>query len=92
MDESTRNIVTNSGYQLRCLEDLDSIRIKGDFNTNSADNLMVVFETCDPENPARTGAQKCKSEERINKAINGAYLLLIENVERYKQQYSPSSG
>ena len=56
MDESTRIIVTESGYQLRCIEDLDSVRIKGDFNTNSAENLMVVFETCDPENPARTGA------------------------------------
>ena len=91
MDESTKNIVEGSDYQLLCMKDLDAIRIKGDFNTNAADNLMVVYEVCDPANPARTGATKCKSEETIKAAINGAYLLLIENIERYKHQYSPSS-
>ena len=84
MDESTEHIVYNSGYQLRCIDDPSALKIKGDFNSNSASNLMVVFEFCDSKNPERTGAEKCKSEEQILKAIDGAYLLLIENVERYK--------
>ena len=46
MDESTEIIVYESGYPLRCIEDESSIAIKGDFNSNAASNLMVVFEKC----------------------------------------------
>ena len=47
MDDTTKNIVTESGYDLRCIE--DPYGVKGDFNSNAADNLMVTFEKCDPK-------------------------------------------
>ena len=43
MDESTKAIVT--AYDLTCIE--DPYGVKGDFNSNTADNLMVTFEVCD---------------------------------------------
>ena len=46
------------GHQMKCITD-DLTEIQGNYNTYSAQNLMVVFEKCDPEK------QKCKSESEI---------------------------
>ena len=43
---------------MKCITD-DLTEIQGNYNTYSAQNLMVVFEKCDPEK------QKCKSESEI---------------------------
>ena len=45
MDGSTEDIVKKSGYDLRCIG--DDFNVRGDFNTNSANNLMITFELCD---------------------------------------------
>ena len=90
MDKTTELIVNESSYHLRCIE--DQYDIKGDFNSNVASNLMVTFQICDPDNPENTGATKCKSKEKIDEALTASYILLIENVERYKHQNSPTSG
>ena len=52
MDEATKSIVYESGYDIRCID--EPFKIKGDFNTNSAANLMVTFELCDDSK------RKCK--------------------------------
>ena len=82
MDERTEIIVNKSSYQLRCID--DDYEIKGDFNSNAASNLMVTFQVCDPKYPSRTGATQCKSKDEIEEQLKASYLLLVENVERYK--------
>ena len=90
MDDTTEIIVNQSSYQLRCID--SDYEIKGDFNSNAASNLMVTFQVCDPEYPERTGATQCKSKDEIEEQLKASYLLLVENVERYKHQNSPTSG
>jgi len=83
-DESVEEVVKNSSINLQCI--IDDYSISGDFNSNSASNLMVVFELCD------SSVRFCKSKEDIDKALTQSYLLMIENSETYKQQNTPTSG
>ena len=46
MDLSVSEIF-ESNYPLMCID--DEYEIKGDFNTNTASNLMIVFELCEEE-------------------------------------------
>jgi len=45
---------------MRCLADLDELSMFGDYDTDIASNLMVVFEKCDLSK--RAPGEKCKSE------------------------------
>jgi len=47
-----------------CLTDVNDLRIWGNYDSDKASNLMIVFETCDPKNLA-PGVLKCKSETTI---------------------------
>ena len=42
---------------LKCLDDDEELSTYGDFNTNVAANLMIVFEKCDES------VSTCKSKE-----------------------------
>ena len=46
MDKSTKQVM-DSSYELMCIE--EEFNIKGDFNTDSASSLMVVFKQCKDE-------------------------------------------
>ena len=85
MDDTTTDIVTNSDYDLRCIE--SPYGVKGDFNSNAADNLMVTFERCD-----RTVKTTCKDESVIEEALAFSYILMVENKESYKHQFAPTSS
>ena len=74
----------NSSYNIQCID--DDYHVSGDFNSQTASNLMVVFEVCDPS------VRTCKSQAQINEALTYSYLLMLENTETYKQHNSPSSG
>ena len=69
--------VREDGYDIRCID--EDYGVSGDFNTASAENLMITFELCD----STTGAT-CKSDEEIAKAMEYSYILIIENKESYK--------
>ena len=55
--ETTLETIANEMHALKCVD--EPVEISGDFDTFSAQNLMVVFEICDPE------VRKCKSQEEI---------------------------
>ena len=67
----------NYGRRLRCLVDKEDLHLYGNFDTNAADNLMVVFETCDPQ---KLGfAQRCKSDEEIRTWMQEKFILVLTN-------------
>ena len=56
---------------MKCID--EPFDIYGDFNSNSASNLMVAFEKCDQEkNPQVT----CESKEVIDKWLEYKYILV----------------
>ena len=76
MDDTTKDIVIESGYDLRCID--VPYGVKGDFNSNAADNLMVTYELCD------RSKRTCKAESVIEEALKYSYILMVENRESYK--------
>ena len=64
--------------KMKCID--EDIEIYGDFNTNIASSLLVVFETCDPEQ--RT---TCADQATIDNWLKFKYLIVAENTENYLQ-------
>ena len=52
----------------------EELEIFGEFDSNQAQNLMIVFDKCDPEK-----RDKCKSEAEINEVLQGSYIVIVEN-------------
>ena len=46
--------------KMRCLDEVENLKLWGDYDTSKASNLMVVFEKCDIKK--RPLGQKCKTE------------------------------
>lgn len=69
---------------MKCID--EPYEIKGDFHTNSAANLMIVFDKCDHTK------RKCKNETEIAKFLEFKYIIYIENQVKYKHQNDHSSG
>ena len=61
VSESAQNVVKKGGYDLRCID--EPFEVKGDFNTNTAANLMVTFELCD------SSKRTCKPWSVIEEAL-----------------------
>ena len=62
----------DSVYNFRCIA--EDFEIAGSFNTDTASNLMVVFELCDP-----VKRKTCKDEEAIKKYLKQSYIATLEN-------------
>ena len=60
---------------MKCVD--EDFQIYGEYNTNIASNLMIVFETCDPEK------RDCADPETIKEWIKFKYLIISENSENY---------
>lgn len=58
----------------------EPFEVTGDFDSETAKNLMVTYELCDNTKVGNV----CKSRDVINKALEFSYILLIENKESYK--------
>ena len=58
---------------MQCLT--DSYEISGDFTSNKANNLMIVFEKCDNSK----FQNNCKDKDEILAWMNGKYLIVLEN-------------
>ena len=61
MSDSAKTIVNDDSYNLKCI--VDDFDIAGNFNSDTASNLMVVFEICD------SSQQTCKDEKAINEYL-----------------------
>ena len=71
MDATSRKMVESEFYNMVCIdEDFD---LYGDFNSETASNLMITFELCDEK------VRTCKSRETINEILPFSYMLVIEN-------------
>ena len=66
---------------MRCIKNLDELKIWGDYDTNKASNLMVVFEKCDITK--RPPGQKCKSETEIEEWMAFKYIVTLENEKKF---------
>ena len=54
------------------------MRLFGNYDTGVANNLMIVFEKCDPQKN-----DFCKSEEEIYEWLSFKYFVVIENSKRF---------
>lgn len=63
--------------KMKCID--EDYSLYGDFNTNVASTLMIVFEKCDPANTI------CADEKVINEWMEFKYIILAENEENYLQ-------
>ena len=54
------------------------MKLKGNYDSSQAANLMVVFEKCDPQARAKKGL-KCKTDAEIDKWLALKYLFVLEN-------------
>ena len=58
----------------------DKLFIQSNYRYPNADNVMVVFERCDPEkNPNIT----CQNKTEIDDFLNGLYLMTITNEKKF---------
>ena len=55
--------------------------LRGNFDTSIGDNLMVVFEKCNPNNTLNI---TCKSKDEINKFMKGKYIVLLVNQVKFR--------
>ena len=58
--QSKTDLGTYGVGKMRCLANLDELKMWGGYDTESASHLMIVFEKCDISK--RAPGQKCKSE------------------------------
>ena len=66
---------------MRCIKNLDELIMWGDYDTNKASNLMVVFEKCDIKK--RGPGQKCKTEAEIEEWMAFKYIVTLENESKF---------
>ena len=55
--------------KMKCTD--EKYQIWGDYNSDDGQNLMVVFERCNPKN-----RDDCESEEVINKWLEFKYIVI----------------
>ena len=56
--------------------DTKDLMIRGDYNSNSAQMLLVTFNRCHDRSD-------CKSKEDIDEFIRGKYLVVMKNTVRF---------
>ena len=64
--------------KMKCID--EDYSLYGDFSTNIASNLMIVFEKCDPENSKKL---TCADDSVITEWMGFKYILAVENEENY---------
>lgn len=62
---------------MKCID--EDFELYGDFDTNFAQNLMIVFDRCDPSE------RVCADDAVIDEWIKFKYIILVENEENYLQ-------
>ena len=64
---------------MKCIKD-DQIVLKGNYNTDVTQNLVIVLEMCDS-----TKGQKCKSKEEIKDWMKFKYIVTHTNTRSFIQ-------
>ena len=65
---------------------MDDFAISGNFNSNSASLLMVVFELCDESKRPTCN----KNPAKIKKYVENAYMLILENESLFVHENHPA--
>ena len=81
--QSKTDLGTYGVGKMRCLADSDQLKMWGDYDTENASNLMIVFEKCDIGK--RASGQKCKSEQEIASWMEYKYIVMLENEKKFVQ-------
>ena len=63
------------GPKMKCLTNLEHYNTFGNYDTASGDNLMVIFEMCDP----KKSSIPCKSPEEIKQWMYYKYIVVFTN-------------
>ena len=66
---------------MRCIKNLDDLKIWGNYDTDKTSNLMVVFEKCDTAK--RPPGSKCKDETQIEEWMQFKYIITLENEVKF---------
>ena len=56
---------------MKCID--EEFEIKGNYDTDSASNLLIVFEKCD------SSQRKCKTDTEIEQFLKWKYILYSQN-------------
>ena len=68
---------------MRCIKNLDDLKLWGNYDTDKTSNLMVVFEKCDIAK--RPSGAKCKTDAQIEEWMQFKYILTLENEAKFIQ-------
>ena len=66
--------------KMKCLKDLGEYTAFGNYDTPKAENLMIVFEKCDPKVSKIT----CKTNEEIDQWMFSKFFVLFTNKREFK--------
>ena len=69
--------------KLQCLD--DKIELQGNFNTDKARVLKVVFDKCD--NSTIVPKNTCHSDEEIYKWLKAKYIFIVYNQMRFQTKH-----
>ena len=62
---------------MKCLDDDSLTQLFGNYDSNVANNLMIVFEKCD------STVRACKTDQEITDWLVFKYIILFENSRRF---------
>ena len=72
-------------YQKKLLcTDQSDMMIRGDYNSQTAQILVIEFNRC--HNKTSADSVVCKSEQEINEFIKGKYLTILSNEIRFNSE------
>ena len=65
------------GLKLKCIDN-EELSVYGNYDSGAAQNLMVVFERCDP------AKRVCKSETEFQNWLSYKFLITLENTKVFR--------
>ena len=74
---SSKQDLANNWRKLKCIRDPQQLSLYGNYDTELAANLIIVFELCDPK------LRKCKTEDQIRNWMESKYIITLENNKRF---------
>ena len=79
--------VTAYTGRFKCLDEPEKLVLRGNYDSQIASNLMVVFDKCNNA----TSKVTCKSEEEIHDYMKYKYLMSVVNTRRFMQDKNGDS-
>lgn len=82
LHEKHKVFVDTYGAKLKCLNDPNQLSIMGNWDSPSAQNLLIVFEPCRNETSSEV---VCKSKEYIKEWMSTKFVILVYNTNHFHQ-------